>query len=213
MNTFFKHKALRALGWFGIALIAVYFMVVTFRAIYFVERDKTEAVVSRAHSSRITLDDVLGKNLPPNPGREAEKTVAGIDANLNGVRDDVELAIFKKYPRSARTRAPLLQYAFNFQAETIQPFLNMEIVTEIVERQFRADICLSDSLVPRDTPESSRTDEQTAEIAKYQNFIKDLQFNTSARKQAHEDFLVGRLGSFGQTPGPACDINSLTLPD
>ena len=37
------------------------------------------------------MDDVTGKNLPQDPGAEADKTIAGIDANKNGIRDDVEL--------------------------------------------------------------------------------------------------------------------------
>lgn len=213
MNNFSWRKALKTLLYVFLAVLIIYFAVATFRAVQFVNRDKIEAQTARIRAGKIARDDALGKNLPPDPGPKANDTVAGIDTNKNGIRDDVELAVFKEYPSSARVRAPLLQYAFTFQEETVQPFVNMDVVTEVAERQFRADICLTDSLVPRDTPESSRTDEQMAEIAKYEKFIKDLQFNTDERKRAREDFLEGKLGSFGQTPGPACDIDSLTLPD
>ena len=66
----------------------------------------------------------MGKNLPSDPGALADATVQGVDANQNGIRDDVELAVFKEYPNSAKTRAVLLQYALALQMEVIQPMVN-----------------------------------------------------------------------------------------
>ena len=68
----------------------------------------------------------------------------GIDANQNGIRDDVELAIFKEYPNSAKTRAVLLQYALALQMEVIQPIVNTETVTEVVREQSRAHYCVGE---------------------------------------------------------------------
>ena len=65
---------------------------------HFYNLDKTNEQVAKIHNTKLTMDDVTGKNLPPDPGAEADKTIAGIDANKNGIRDDVELAIFKEYP-------------------------------------------------------------------------------------------------------------------
>ena len=46
----------------------------------------------------------MGKNLPAQPDQKLnDSTIAGIDENKNGIRDDVELAIFKKYPDNAKT--------------------------------------------------------------------------------------------------------------
>ncbi len=57
-----------------------------------------------------------GKHLPLTPNKEEnDATVAGIDNNGNGIRDDVELAIFAKYPNSAKIRAAELQYAMALQ--------------------------------------------------------------------------------------------------
>lgn len=36
------------------------------------------------------------RNLPPDPGTAATATVAGVDTNNNGVRDEVEIALSKK---------------------------------------------------------------------------------------------------------------------
>ena len=76
---------------------------------HFYNLDKTNEQVVKIHNTKLMMDDVIGKNLPPDPGAEADKTVQGIDANKNGIRDDVELAIFKAYPDSAKTRAVMLQ--------------------------------------------------------------------------------------------------------
>ncbi|MFY9463152.1 MAG: hypothetical protein WAP52_03130 [Candidatus Sungiibacteriota bacterium] len=81
------------------------------------DKQKTDEQVAKIHATKLSLDDVMGKNLPPDPGVEADKTLQGIDASRNGIRDDVELAIFKLHPDSARIRAVLLQYALALQGE------------------------------------------------------------------------------------------------
>jgi hypothetical protein len=49
--------------------------------------------------------------LPPDPGEAGKVTLAGIDSDGDGVRDDVERWIALTYPNSARARAALGQYA------------------------------------------------------------------------------------------------------
>ena len=89
-----------------LAVLAIAFVaIVIIRIPYVMEKKKTDEAVVKIHSTKLTLDDVMGKNLPPSPGAGADKTIAGIDANNNGIRDDVELAIFATYPDSAKTRA------------------------------------------------------------------------------------------------------------
>ena len=57
-----------------------------------IEKQKTEEAVLRIHAQKITLDDVMGTKLPPEPSQELnDSTIEGIDANQNGIRDDVEL--------------------------------------------------------------------------------------------------------------------------
>lgn len=74
---------------------------------------------------RLTLRDADGTNLPPAPDTTLNKsTVAGIDVNVNHIRDDVELAMYDLYPIDMQTteggavidvnfkkRAAVLQYA------------------------------------------------------------------------------------------------------
>lgn len=206
-------KALKIFFIFLAAVAAIYVVLVIIRMFHFYNLDKTNEQVAKIHNTKLAMDDVLGKNLPPDPGAEADKTVAGIDANKNGIRDDVELAIFKEYPNSAKTRAVLLQYALALQMEVIQPIVNKEIVTEIATEQSRADTCLADTLVPRKSPESSRDDTDMEKIESFINFLENKQINTEQRKKARKDFYEGNLGSYGESTNQVCDINVLVLPD
>ncbi|MFA6396909.1 MAG: hypothetical protein WCW84_13175 [Sulfurimonas sp.] len=53
----------------------------------------------------------VGYTLPPMPdATENSKTIAGIDSNTNGVRDDVEIYIYSNYSKPEEQKA-LMQYA------------------------------------------------------------------------------------------------------
>lgn len=192
-------------------LAAIFVVLVIIRMFHFYNLGKTNEQVAKIHATKLTMDDVMGTNLPPDPGAEADKTIAGIDANKNGIRDDVELAIFKEYPDSAKTRAVLLQYALALQMEFTQPIVNKETVTEVATESSRADTCLSDTLVPRKSPESSRSDAEIEKIDEYLRFVKDNQLNTAARGKARFDFYQGNLGSYSESTNKVCDIETLTL--
>lgn len=58
--------------------------------------------------------------LPPDPGGAGETTLAGIDSNGNGVRDDIERYIVFAYPESEKTRAGLMQMARAAQNTILQ---------------------------------------------------------------------------------------------
>lgn len=53
----------------------------------------------------------IGKNLPPDPGADGQKTLVGSDVNTNGVRDDVELWIFVAMADRPLLMAAALQFA------------------------------------------------------------------------------------------------------
>src|SRR3989338_7450616 len=128
--------------WGGFAVLASFVVLVIVRMFVLDAKEKTAEQVAKIHATILTLDDVMGKNVPPDPGAEADKTVQGIDANENGIRDDVELAIFKEYPNSAKTRAVLLQYALALQMEVTQPIVNEETVGAIEEQKSRGYLCV-----------------------------------------------------------------------
>ena len=192
--------------WFFIVILVAFAILVIVRMFHFYNLKKTVAEVEKIHATKLTVDDVMGKSLPPDPGAEADKTVVGIDANQNGIRDDVELAIFKEYPNSAKTRAVLLQYALALQMEVIQPIVNTETVTEVVREQSRAHYCVGEI--------TSRDDiKKFIEIGdKLHEFIENKQRNTQERKKARRDF-VEKIGSYNESENKVCDINLSTLPN
>ena len=203
----FAHRIFKIFWWVFLILAGLFIILVIVRAFHFYNLDKTNAQVEKIHATKLTLDDVMGKNLPPDPGAEADKTVAGIDANNNGIRDDVELAVFKEYPNSAKTRAVLLQYALALQMEVIQPMINTTIVDKVIGEQSRGSSCVADILVPRESPESSRNDKDMEKIDTYINFIENKQFNTEIRIKAREDFYKN-LGNFANsTKDEDCDLD------
>jgi len=203
---FFFSPIFKIIKWIFLVLVGLFIILVIGRVIYRLNEAKTNEQVIKIHNTKLTLDDVMGKNLPPDPGALADATVQGVDANNNGIRDDVELAIFKEYPNSAKTRAVLLQYALALQMEVIQPIVNTKTATEIITEQGRADTCISDILVPRKTPESDRNYSDIEKIDVFVNFVKNRQFNTEERKLARMSFLES-LRSYGNSTNKTCDID------
>lgn len=188
----------------GVFLLGAFVLLVIARIPFYIQNQKTDEQVAKIHTTKLTMDDVMGVNLPPDPGAEADKTVAGIDANANGIRDDVELAIFKEYPNSAKTRAVLLQYALALQMEVTQPFVNTEIATEVVREQSRAYDCVNKNIT------IENFDKYIEEGDKLFNFVKNKQRNTSERVGARKDF-VEKIGSYSESENDVCDIELLSL--
>ena len=172
-------------------LVGLFILAEIIRLPFRLEEEKTAEQVAKIHATKLQLSDVIGENLPPDPGAEADKTVAGIDANANGIRDDVELAIFKTYPNSAKTRAVLLQYALALQMMVTQENLNMEIATAIIQEKSRAYECIGDN-------------------DKLRNFVDEKQLNIKKRKEWDEEF-YSKVGSYSESEKNICDLNLSTL--
>lgn len=195
----------KGLKWVAIGIFATFVLLVIVRMPYVYQKQKTDEQVIKIHATKLTMDDVMGKNLPSDPGLESDKTVQGIDANKNGIRDDVELAIFKEYPNSAKTRAVLLQYALALQMEVVQPIVNKETVTEIVREQSRASLCIGEILSRKNIDKFMR-DANSLDF-----FVKEKQFNTQERKKDRTSFFEN-LGSYASLER-VCDIDYSTLPN
>lgn len=195
-----QKRILKGLKWTGITLGTLLVVGVIIRIPHVLEVEKTKEQVAKIHATKLTLADVMGDNLPPDPGAEADKTIAGIDANNNGIRDDVELAIFKEYPDSARVRAALLQYALALQTQMTLPFLNKDVVTASIEdNESRADVCLWGL--------SSRSDmgKFIADMKKYRTFVEDLQVDTIER-ESHVQNFYSYMGSYSSS-NEGCDVD------
>jgi hypothetical protein len=77
-----------------------------------VERAKTKPICSQAIVP--TGADCIPQhmaNLPPDPGEPGKATIDGIDADKDGVRDDVQRFIFEQWPESERARRVLYEIA------------------------------------------------------------------------------------------------------
>jgi len=197
------HKIFRILKWAFLILLALYFILVIFRLVESFKLDRTNAQVEKIHSTKITIDDVMGKNIPPDPGEESDKTIEGVDANKNGIRDDVELAIFEKYPDSAKTRAALLQYALVLQMELTQPFVNATIATEIGREHSRSSNCLGEFLL-EDNNISLNDFLEKGDLLS--DFIEELQYNNQERKEIHKS-LFEKIGSYSDLNEKFCDVD------
>ena len=196
----------KILKWGAVTVAVLYVVVVLVRIPHFYNLRKTEEQVVKIHATKLTLDDVAGINLPPDPGALADATIEGVDANQNGIRDDVELAIFKEYPNSARTRAVLLQYALALQMEMMQPIVNAGTVGAVANKADQAFFCVT-KIVPK-VGDVSRA---IVVIENYEKFLLDKQFNTEVRKNTRKDFYE-HLGS-GTTGESSCDIDLDSLPN
>ena len=72
------HKVFKILKWVFLILVGLFIILIIGRLIYRVNEAKTNEQVIKIHNTKLTLDDVMGKNLPPDPGVEADKTVQGL---------------------------------------------------------------------------------------------------------------------------------------
>lgn len=184
------------------AIILVLFVgLVIYRIPAVKERTKTEEVVKKIHSQKLTLADVMGKRLPPEPDPALkDTTIEGIDANNNGIRDDVELAIFKLHPDSARIRAAELQYAMALQNELSNVF-NSETLVATIQEEGRGFECIY---------KSSPTD---LIFNIYKREVRDLVFNTDTRKNKSDEIFNKYMTSFSALKGQDCNIESVSLPN
>lgn len=88
------------------------------RAIVPVDAANTLSVSLRSNPGGFLHIQILGDpnlNLPPDPGPAGDATLEGVDANNNGVRDDIERWIALNYRDSEKTRQALTQTFYTFQ--------------------------------------------------------------------------------------------------
>lgn len=187
-------------------LAVLYVGLLVYRFPIVIEKKKTEEQVAKIHATKLTMNDVMGVNLPPAPDPLVkDATVAGVDANSNGIRDDVELAIFAEYPNSAKIRAALLQYALALQMYLVA-VLNSDTLIAVAQEDERASSCLADQL--------SRNNIQTyyRDLQEKKNEIKGMILNTEERQtRANQNTWLVR--SFGSLNEPSCDVDPKSLPN
>jgi len=207
---FFAHKIFKVIKWAFLILVGLFIILIIGRLIYRINEAKTNEQVIKIHNTKLTLNDVMGKNLPPDPGAEADKTVQGIDANNNGIRDDVELAVFKQYPNSAKTRAVLLQYALALQMQTIQSIFNTDTVVATIQEEDRAYLCVGEVLL-KNIEDEKIMNKYSEDKKNLRSFIEKKQLNTEERKKYRTNF-YNKIGSYSSLLY-VCDIDYSKLPN
>lgn len=139
-------KIWKVYRYFYIFFIVLYLAFFSLGIARLADKQKTQKAIDFINSRRITLDDVMGKNLPPKPDQQLnDSTIAGIDANNNYIRDDVELAIFQKYPDNAKIRAAMLQYAQALQLELTRTSSGVSILLILIKKT-NASNCIDDAI-------------------------------------------------------------------
>lgn len=143
------HRFWRIVWWTTLGILGLIVALFFWRLPAVLDQERTAEVVQEIQSQKLTMEDVDGKHLPPPPDPAlVDATVEGIDANGNGIRDDVELAIFKKYPNDIKVRAAELQYAMALQLELTKVF-NMPTWKAATDQVSRAHSCVAETY-PRD---------------------------------------------------------------
>ncbi len=194
------YKIWRIIRWPLLVILVLFVGLVIYRIPAAEERLKTQEIVAKIHAQKLTLADVMGEHLPPVPDPALkDATLEGIDANNNGIRDDVELAIFKLYPNSARVRAAELQYAKALQNEMTSDIFNSDTLVAVINAESRGFFCVGDANPAQNPIVSTRE-------------IKNLVFNTTTRINKDEDIFSKYMTSNAEPEGQYCDVDLSSLP-
>ena len=169
-----------------LAVLAIAFVaLVIWRMFVLADNDQTKVDVARIHATKLTWSDING-DLPPEPDPTANSaTLAGVDSNNNGIRDDVERAIYLKYKDTPRVAIAALQYAKELQMEFTE-VRNSETLVAVIQEEGRGSLCLSDK--------------------KKKDEIKSLIFNSDNRTQFREDIFRKYMTSYSLLNNQECDI-------
>ena len=190
----------------GIILV-LFATLVAYRMPVVIEKEKTDETVARIHAQKLTIENVNGEHLPPPPDpAQVDATIEGVDANANGIRDDVELAIFEKYPNDIKIRAAELQYAMALQMYLTEVF-NSETWAAVAVQSGKGYGCIygtGPSVTLSDGNERIR--QAFAIVQKRIDETENLVFNTSERRSAYDD-VEKYTTSSGSSDGEDCDLS------
>lgn len=221
---FFKNRVLaeypgfakpwRALRVVYMVIILLFILVIAVGLVRFHIKLNTAKAVKYIYAQKITLKDAMGENLPPVPNEQINNsTLGGLDANNNLVRDDVELAIFKKYPDSAKNRAAALQYAQALQLELTKVY-NSETMTAVANKKSAGYFCMGNQVIIKGVVNKSEEMKLVAkELDKREQDIASLVLNTDLRTNKQAAIFKKYMTSSAGLPENECDVDSSLLPN
>ena len=120
--------------------------------------------------------------LPPHPGGAGKATLGGIDSDNDGVRDDIQIAIYKRYDSDAQKRATLSQLSKSLQSALLVDISVSSDKTAVTNSIDVAISCLFDTF---------GDDNTVGELP----FVKRIVTNTTERYDAYSVFNAS-LGGF-----------------
>jgi hypothetical protein len=117
----------------------------------FIPKKQGNTIAISSYHNRVSLPVLLeveevinGYKLPPQPDlKESDTTLEGIDTNSNGIRDDVERKIIKKYSHNKLATALLLSGAKQYQAVLEQPLSNAQEIRKEISRYINCRVYLA----------------------------------------------------------------------
>lgn len=191
----FLYRVWRIAHWVLPALAAMYAVAVIYAYPHDHEAHISEAMVEKIQAKKLTSADVDGQHLPPPPDpSQIDTTLAGIDANGNGIRDDAELAIFAEYPTSSATstavRAAELQYAMDLQIQLTDVF-DTATWTAAIQVRERGFGCLYDA--------------SNTSYSDLEKEVEDIVLNTEIRQKQFQ-FIEQYGVAYELLSGPDCDV-------
>lgn len=144
--------------------------------------------------------------LPPDPGDAGKATMAGVDSDGDGVRDDIERWIVLNYENSARIRAALYQEAVAIQ-QAILSSSNRPQAMAALNAEFGGRLCLAGLLNGGALPAGNLSDQ-----------LDSIALNTVARTTAYltsNSFMSGTAGSLPSIASRTslCAFNPNALPN
>lgn len=184
----------------GLAIIFILFII--FELPKAQDRQKTAEAVAKIHATRLTHNDVFGPVVAEPDRVESDKTLVGIDANKNGIRDDVELDIYHAHQDSAKVTAAMLQYAKELQLE-FTSINSSETWVAVQQVQSRGIGCVIETAFAM----GGTFDIQNNRSDEWLNEVEERMFSTDARKQKREEINRKYKSAFVGGGEQDCDLD------
>lgn len=99
--------------------------------------------VDAGQAQTMPVDTFHGLVVPPDPGAEANKTVAGVDTNQNGIRDEVDRHIAQTYGADTTKYVAAQALAKAKQLILITQTTDVNAATAVVYANADSGVCLA----------------------------------------------------------------------
>ncbi len=185
MNLFIVKKVWGCVRWPLTIFIIAFILFIAWRIQVLNNQEATAEAVAAIHANKLTWADING-DLPAEPDATTNNaTLVGVDSNQNGIRDDVERAIYNKYKSTPKVAIAMLQYAKALQMEFTH-VMNSETFVAVTQEESRGSVCILDN---------KKADE-----------IDALVFNTQTRRDFQEELARKYMTSYALPNSDFCDI-------